>query len=75
MHERERGLEPLVDEIGIEVGELSRDEHALVDERASGQRREVRAGLVFDALAGDERPAIEGDAVERRRRWRRGTTA
>ena len=51
VHERERGLEPVVDEVGIEVGELAGDEHALVDERASRQRREVGADLVLDALA------------------------
>ena len=42
MHERQRRLDPLVGEVGEELAELRRGEHALVDERAARQRREVR---------------------------------
>ena len=38
VHQRERRLDPLVVEVGEELGELRRGEHALVDERAARQR-------------------------------------
>ena len=52
--EGERGLDPLVVEVREEVGELEGREHALVDERAAREAREVDAGhLVLDrACAG-----------------------
>ena len=53
-------------EVGEERRELRRGEHALVDERAAAERREVRlllgGQLVLDALAGDEHLAVEVDA-------------
>ena len=66
VHERQRRLEALVVEVGVELAQLLRDEHALVDERAGRQRREVHRGLVLHALAGDERSPVEIDAAERR---------
>ena len=73
VHQRQRGLDPLVGEIGEELGELRRGEHALVDEGAARQRREVDhlvAGartvelreLVLAALAHHEEHAVELDA-------------
>ena len=41
VHQRQRGLDPVVGEVGEELGELGRGEHALVDEGAARQRREV----------------------------------
>ena len=41
VHQRERGLDPLVGEVGEELGELRGGEHPLVDEGAARQRREV----------------------------------
>ena len=72
VHQRQRRLDALVGQVGEELGELRRGEHALVDERAARQRREVdrlrrRGDLVLAALAGDEQLA-----VERRCRSRRG---
>ena len=43
VHQRERRLDALVGEVGEELGELRRGEHALVDEGAARQRREVDA--------------------------------
>ncbi len=40
-------------EVGIELAELVGREHALVDDDPAAQRREVRVGLVLDALAGE----------------------
>ena len=68
MHQRERRLDPLVGEVGEELGQLGRGEHALVDERAARQRREVDVlsvdtrELVLTALADDEQLAVELDA-------------
>ena len=73
VHQRQRGLDPLVGEVGEELGELGRGEHALVDEGAARQRREVDhlvAGartvelreLVLAALAHHEEQAVELDA-------------
>ncbi len=67
MHQGQRRLDPLVDQVGEELGELVRREHALVDERATRQRREVGASLVrerpqfvLDALAHDVHAPLEG---------------
>ena len=75
MHEGERRLDALVAEVGEELAELRRGEHALVDERAAREGREVHlhptispvggAGvghLVLTALAHHEQLAIELDA-------------
>ncbi|CAB4704754.1 unannotated protein [freshwater metagenome] len=43
VHQRQRRLDALVGEIGEERRQLGRGEHALVDQRASAQRREVGA--------------------------------
>ena len=88
VHDRERGGDPLVDQVGEEVVELVGGEHALVGEGARRQRREVDVGLVLGALAQAEREPLQrhaGDAgagagdeelAERRHhaaaRWRRG---
>ena len=66
MHQGERALEPLVTEVGEEHGELRCGQHALVEQRAAAERREVGLLLhrqfVLDALAGNEHLAIEIDA-------------
>ena len=59
VHEGERRLEARVGQVGVERLELARREHALVDDRASGQRREVDAELVLDALAQREDATVE----------------
>ena len=65
VHEGESALETLVGEVGEELGELRRRQHPLVDERARRQRGQVRGDvvveLVLDALAHDERLAVELD--------------
>ena len=65
MHEGECALETLVGEVGEELGELGRRQHPLVDQRAGGQRGQVGGDvvleLVLDALANDERLAVEVD--------------
>ena len=68
VHQRERGLDALVGEVGEELGQLGRGEHALVDEGAARQRREVHLfavdarELVLAALAHHEQLAVELDA-------------
>ena len=66
VHQRQRRLDPLVAQVGEELAQLRGGEHALVDERAARQAREVdaalspgRADLVLDALAHDVDPALE----------------
>ncbi len=59
MDEPQRALESLVAQVGIELAELSGREHALVDDDATAQRREVRLGLVFDPLAREVHVALE----------------
>ncbi len=59
MHQRERALEPLVAEVGIELAQLLGREHALVDDDPHAQRREVGVGLVLDALAREIDVALE----------------
>ena len=66
MHEGQGRLDPLVAQIGEELPELGRGEHALVDDRATRQAREVDAALasggadlVLDALANDVDPTLE----------------
>ena len=50
VHQRQRRLDPLVGEVGEELGQLRRGEHALVDEGAARQRREVdRRSSAVDA--------------------------
>jgi hypothetical protein len=82
VHQRDRAGDPLVDQVGEERRKLVGGQHALVDERAGGQRREVRgdaalAGLPFGLLAhavrdpvqvdAGQTPAGAGGAVARRR--------
>jgi hypothetical protein len=67
VHEGDGRLQPLVAQVGEELLDLARDEHALVDEGAGRQRREVHAvvahrHLVFDPLAGHEAQPVEVDA-------------
>ena len=63
----QRGGEPLVGQVGEERLELAGGEHALVDEGARGQRREVDVGLVLGALAQAERQPVERHARRRGR--------
>ena len=65
VHERELRREPLVGEVRVERLQLQRRDHALVDEGAGRQRREVDAELVLGALAQPEGLAVELDAGER----------
>jgi hypothetical protein len=69
VHERERGLEALVTQVGEELGELRRGEHSLVDECPAGERREVDRplDLVLAPLAQHEQLAVEIDAGAARR--------
>ncbi len=66
VHEGELRRETLVGEVGVERLQLERRDHALVDERAARQRREVHVELALDTLAGTERLAVEQDAADRR---------
>ena len=80
MHERELRGEALVGEVGVERLELERRDHALVDDRAARQRREVHVELALGALAQAEGLPVERDAGERlaarrRRGWRRRRAA
>ncbi len=65
MDQRQSALEPHVEQVGEELRQLGRGEHALVDDRAGAEAGEVdlvadRLGdLVFDPLAQDIRVAIE----------------
>ena len=65
VHDGELGGEPLVLQVGVERLELERGDHALVPERARGERHEVRAELESGALAQPEHAAIERDARQR----------
>ena len=62
MHEGQRRLEPLVRQVGVELLELRRRQHALVDHGARRQRREVDVELVLGALARTERETVEFEA-------------
>jgi len=72
VHQRKSRFDALVGQVGKARSELGRGEHALVDERARRQRREVRAlfgrEFVLDALAGDEQLAVEVDSGSGTRR-------
>ena len=66
VHERHGRFDPRVDQVGEEVGQLRRGEHALVDQRAAREAREVdaalcagRTHLVLDPLAHDVDPPLE----------------
>ena len=75
VHERQRRLHPLVGHVGEELAQLRRGEHALVDERAGAEAREVHAvgqtvlvrdhDVTLDALAGAVGATVEVDAGER----------
>ncbi len=59
----ERALDPLVGEVRVEGAQLRGGEHALVDDGAAREAREVHpVDLVLDPLADDERPALERQA-------------
>jgi hypothetical protein len=62
VHDRHRGGQPLVGQVGEERVELLGREHALVDDRARRQRREVDVGLPLGALAQAERHPLQGHA-------------
>ncbi len=55
------GVEP-VRQVGEEGLQLAGGQHALVDDGAGGERREVHAGLTLGALAHDEGDAVQLDA-------------
>ncbi len=70
--ERERGLRPLVLEVGVVAQQLRRGEHALVDDRAARERgdHEVRAGRQLGHAADHvelalERVLVAGELVGR----------
>jgi hypothetical protein len=65
VHQGERAGDPFVREVRVERLELRLGEHALVDQRARRQAREVRAGLVLRALAQAERAPLQRDARQR----------
>ncbi len=62
VHDRQRRLHALVAEVGEEVLQLLGREHALVDQGAARQRREVDVELVLGALAQAERHPVELEA-------------
>ena len=62
VHDRELRGEPLIGQVGVERLELERRDHALVAERAAGQRHEVRAELAARALAQPVDAAVQSDA-------------
>ncbi len=51
VHQQERRLDPRIGEVGEELAELRRRQHALVDDRSGRQRREVRVELVDELAA------------------------
>ena len=63
MHQSKCGIHALIRKVGEELLKLWRGEHALVHNRASRQRREVRTHraceFMFYALASDEDLAVE----------------
>ncbi len=68
MHERERALHALVAQILVELLELRRGQHALVDQRAAREAREVDGvvdvvgrclDFVLNPLAHDERMPLQ----------------
>ena len=70
MIDREARDEPPVEQIGIKGRQLLGEEHALVDDRAAGQRAEVEIldllgdDALFDASADDVELELEGLLVE-----------
>jgi hypothetical protein len=64
--DREGALEPFVLEVGIELGHLLRQHHALVDDRPAAERREIQladpggGGGLLDPAADDVKLAFEG---------------
>ncbi|GAA3158659.1 hypothetical protein GCM10017687_91020 [Streptomyces echinatus] len=61
--ERDGRGEAAVGEVREEGLQLAGGQHALVDDRARGERREVDTGLALGALAQRERLAVQGDAL------------
>ncbi len=67
VHESDRGLDALIDDVEEELGELRRGQHPLVDEGAAREAREVHrpSDLVLDPLAHDEREPFQAHPVDR----------
>ena len=63
MHERQGGLHVRVGQVRVELPQLMRGEHSLVDERATRQRREVDVDFVLGALAQHEGQSLEVHAL------------
>jgi hypothetical protein len=67
VHQRQCALDPVVVEVGEELGHLAGGEHALVDEGAARQAREVdpvvHGGGAADRLVDLVRPGLEVDLV------------
>ena len=63
VHERQRADHALVGEVRVERLDLGLGQHALVDDRARGQRGEVDVGGVLGALAQAEGAALQLEAV------------
>ena len=59
MHHRQRRCDPRVGEVGEERLELTGREHALVDDGAGAQTREVDTGVALGPLAQDEGEPLE----------------
>ena len=65
VHEGEFRSKTLVREVGVEGLELKRCHHALVNDGATAQRREVHGELALGALAQPECLPIKGDTLRR----------
>ena len=65
VHQGHGALDPLIDEVGVERGDLRCREHALVDEGSCAQRRHVdalvRLGDATHGLVGRTGACIDGD--------------
>ena len=63
--DREGAAQREVAQVGVELRELRRGEHPLVDDRPAGHARErdVRAAVALGAAADDEQAAVEGGLV------------
>src|SRR5277367_6208214 len=53
MDDAQRALDPRVGQFSVEVGDLRREQQALVDDGARGERRNVEEVAVLDLFAGD----------------------
>ena len=79
MDQRDRGAEAAVGQVREEGLQLAGGQHALVDDGARGERREVDTGLALGALAQHEGLAVEVDALAERRPstkiWRKAASS